>query len=40
MDGGFPHHLALARGDILQELRQLCTFLGVELVTPHADQAA
>ena len=35
LDGGFPHHLAVAFGDIREEVRMLCTFLGVRYVSPH-----
>jgi L-fucose isomerase-like protein len=35
LEGGFPHHLAVALGDICQEVRMLCKFLGVEYVGPH-----
>lgn len=35
LDGGFPHHLAVALGDIREEVRMLCTFLGVRFVSPH-----
>ena len=28
LDGGFPHHLAVAMGDITEDVRMLCTFLG------------
>jgi len=34
LDGGFPHHLAMAFDDILEDLRMLCTFLGVGFVSP------
>ena len=35
LDGGFPHHLAVAMGDITEDVRMLCKFLGVEYVSPH-----
>lgn len=35
LDGGFPHHLAVALGDITEDLRMLCKYLGVEYVSPH-----
>jgi L-fucose isomerase-like protein len=35
LDGGFPHHLAVALGDITQDLRILCKYVGVEYVSPH-----
>jgi L-fucose isomerase-like protein len=35
LEGGFPHHLAVALEDITAEVRTLCTFLGVEYVSPH-----
>jgi L-fucose isomerase-like protein len=35
LEGGFPHHLAVALNDITAEARMLCTFLGVECVSPH-----
>jgi L-fucose isomerase-like protein len=31
---GFPHHLALAKGDILEDLRMLCAYLGVDFLCP------
>ncbi len=31
---GFPHHLAVAMGDISRELRELCDFYGIEYVSP------
>lgn len=33
--GGFPHHLAVAMGDIREDARMLCAFLGIEYVSPH-----
>lgn len=33
--GGFPHHLAVAMGDITEDVRMLCTLLGVDYVSPH-----
>ena len=35
LDGGFPHHLAVAMGDIREDLRMLCMFLGIEQVSSH-----
>jgi len=35
LEGGFPHHLAVAMDDITEEVRMLCTFLGVRYVSPH-----
>jgi L-fucose isomerase-like protein len=32
---GFPHHMAMAFGDIHNKLRLLCTYLGVEFVSPE-----
>jgi hypothetical protein len=34
LDGGFPHHLAVVMGDVSEETKMLCTFLGVERVSP------
>ena len=34
LDGGFPHHLAVAMGDVSDEAKMLCQFLGVEWVSP------
>jgi L-fucose isomerase-like protein len=31
---GFPHHLAVALGDVSRELRELCAFYGIEYVSP------
>jgi hypothetical protein len=31
---GFSHHLVIALDDILAEIRELCTFYGIELLTP------
>ncbi len=36
LDGGFPHHLAMAMGDVREEARMLCEFLGVRYVSPEA----
>ena len=36
--GGFPHHLAVAMGDIRQEARLLCRLLGIEYVSPHDEK--
>jgi L-fucose isomerase-like protein len=35
LEGGFPHHLAVAMDDITEDVRVLCAFLGVEYVSPH-----
>ncbi|HVP91459.1 MAG TPA: hypothetical protein VMS75_09600 [Terriglobales bacterium] len=35
LEGGFPHHLAVAMGDITEDVRMLCTLLGVEYVSPR-----
>jgi L-fucose isomerase-like protein len=40
LEGGFPHHLAVAFGDIGAEVELLCKFLGVEYVSPHAPAQA
>ena len=37
LDHGFPHHLAMAFGDIARETRMLCRFLGVEYVSPDPE---
>lgn len=34
LEGGFPHHLATAFGDVREDLRLLCKFLDVEYVEP------
>ncbi len=34
LDYGFPHHVAMAFGDITKDLEMLCRFLGVEFVAP------
>jgi L-fucose isomerase-like protein len=34
LDGGFPHHLAVALGDVSEEAKMLCRFLGIEWVSP------
>ena len=31
---GFSHHLGLAMGDISKELRELCSFYGIEYISP------
>ncbi len=38
LDHGFPHHLALAFGDVSEEARMVCQFLGVEFVSPDAEE--
>ena len=35
LEGGFPHHLAKAMDNVCEDVRMLCTFLGVEYVSPH-----
>jgi hypothetical protein len=35
LDEGFPHHLAMAMGDIANDVRMLCHFLGVRYFSPH-----
>jgi L-fucose isomerase-like protein len=35
LEGGFPHHLAVAMGDITEDVQMLCALLGVEHVSPH-----
>jgi L-fucose isomerase-like protein len=35
LDHGFPHHLAVAMGDISEDARLLSAFLGIEYVSPH-----
>jgi L-fucose isomerase-like protein len=35
LEGGFPHHLAVAMGDITEDVRMLCGLLGVEYDSPH-----
>ena len=35
LEGGFPHHLAVAMGDIREDVRMLCAFLGIEYVSPQ-----
>ena len=34
LDGGFPHHLAVVMGNVSEEAKMLCQFLGVEWVSP------
>jgi hypothetical protein len=34
LEYGFPHHLAMAFGDILKDLAMLCKYLGIEYVSP------
>jgi L-fucose isomerase-like protein len=34
LEHGFPHHLAVAFGDVCEEVRTLCGYLGVEYVSP------
>jgi L-fucose isomerase-like protein len=40
LEGGFPHHLAVALADISEEAKMLCTFLGIEWVSPHEPSTA
>ena len=35
LDHGFPHHLAVAMGDVVEDLGMLCGFLGVDFYTPE-----
>jgi L-fucose isomerase-like protein len=35
LEGGFPHHLAVAMGDIREDARMLCALLGVAYISPH-----
>jgi hypothetical protein len=35
LEGGFPHHLAVALGDVCRDVRLLCAFLGVAYVDPE-----
>jgi L-fucose isomerase-like protein len=34
LEYGFPHHLAVAMSDVSTEVRMLCTYLGVEYISP------
>jgi len=34
LEYGFPHHLGVAFGDITEDLQMLCSFLGVEYLSP------
>jgi L-fucose isomerase-like protein len=36
LEGGFPHHLAVALADVSEEARMLCVWLGLQWVSPHA----
>ena len=36
LEGGFPHHLAVAMGDVREEARMLCEYLGVRYISPDA----
>ncbi len=38
LDHGFPHHLAMAFGDVVDDLQMLCTFLDIEYVTPDGEE--
>ncbi len=40
LDHGFPHHLAVAFGDLTEDLRLLCGYLGVEFVSPDEGDGA
>lgn len=40
LEHGFAHHLAVAVGDISQELKLLCDFYGIEYVNPDDEQDA
>jgi len=35
LDYGFPHHLAVAMGDISEDVRLLCRYLGIEYISPN-----
>jgi len=35
LEGGFPHHLAVAMDDVCEDVRMLCRLLDVEYVSPH-----
>jgi L-fucose isomerase-like protein len=35
LEGGFPHHLAMAMDNVCEDTRMLCKFLDVEYVSPH-----
>jgi hypothetical protein len=34
LEHGFPHHLAVAMGDITREVAEVCNFLGVQCLNP------
>ena len=40
LEGGFPHHLAVALADVGAEARILCKLLGIKWVSPHEDSPA
>ena len=35
LEGGFPHHLAMAMDNVCEDVRMLCAFLDVQYVSPH-----
>lgn len=35
LEHGFPHHLAVAMGEITEDVRLLCRFLDVDYLSPH-----
>jgi L-fucose isomerase-like protein len=35
LEGGFPHHLAVAMEDIAEDVRMLCSFLEIRYLSPH-----
>lgn len=35
LEHGFPHHLAVAFGDITEELRLICRYLDIDYISPH-----
>jgi L-fucose isomerase-like protein len=40
LEGGFPHHLAVAMADISKEAQMLCKLLKIQFVSPHDDSPA
>lgn len=38
MQHGFPHHVAMAQGDITRELKTLCNYLDIEYISPIDDE--
>jgi len=37
LEHGFPHHLAVAFGDVVREAEFVCRFLGVEFISPEGE---